>query len=118
MKIYDYLPSESDVKKYLFPIWSKDLSNYNSTTRASLSKFFSFLETNFSHFPRTLIQVSDSEQLLGDSLMLSEKMNQSKVKVDLQVYSGLPHLFHLFGFLIPQTKLAFENINKFMNPEK
>lgn len=60
----------------------------------------------YSNFPPVLIQVSDSEQLYGDSLLIEKQMKNSKVKVSLQVWNSLPHMWQAFES--PQSSVAIK----------
>ena len=106
---YDYLPSENEIIEYLVPLWSQQQNSPNS-----LSKFFSLLDTDFSVFPPTFIQTSETSQLFGDSENLNTKLKKHGVKSQLRIYSGLPHLFPLFGFLIPQNKTLLDDLQSFV----
>jgi len=61
---------------------------------------------DYTNFPPVLIQVSDSEQLYGDSLLIEKQMKNSKVKVSFQVWNSLPHMWHAFES--PQSSEAIK----------
>jgi monoterpene epsilon-lactone hydrolase len=56
--------------------------------------------------PPLLIQVSDSEVLLDDSVRLAERARAAGVRVQLEVWPGLPHAWHIFWPFLPESKSA------------
>ncbi len=58
-------------------------------------------------FPPTYIQVGDCEILLSDSTMLHKKMVKANVRVELDVYEGMWHVFQMSPF-----KTAYEAMDK------
>ena len=69
-------------------------------------------------FPPLLIYVSDTEILLDDSKRLAERARQQGVKVDLHVWSGLPHVWPIFvAFGIPESKIALGEIAEFVKQQ-
>ena len=77
------------------------------------NKFISPLFAEYESFPETLIQVSDIEILLSDSVDLAAKMQENDNKVNLSVYRNVPHVWQIFGFL-PETKKAIREISNFL----
>ena len=62
---------------------------------------------DFTGFPPTYIQVGDLEVLMSDSSMLQKKMSKEGVKVSMDVYKGMWHVFQMGPF-----KTAVEAIEK------
>lgn len=62
---------------------------------------------DFTGFPPTYIQVGDLEVLMSDSSMLQKKMSKEGVKVSMDVYKGMWHVFQMGPF-----KTAVEAIQK------
>lgn len=77
-------------------------------------KFISPLFAEYTSFPETLIQVSDIEILLSDSVDLEKKMKANQNKVTLSIYNNVPHVWQIFGFL-PETKQAIREIGDFVS---
>lgn len=68
--------------------------------------------------PPLLIYVSDTEVLLDDSRRLAERARQHGVKVDLQVWSKLPHVWPIFVALgIPESKIVLGEIAEFVKQQ-
>jgi epsilon-lactone hydrolase len=72
---------------------------------------------DFHGFPPLLIQVGTDEILLGDSILLAEKAKADGVQVELKVWEGMWHVWHLLGDLVPESKLAFEEIRQFVHAQ-
>ena len=68
---------------------------------------------DFSDFPPMLIQVGSLEMLLSDSLTVTEKARAKGRKVRLTVYEDMFHVFQLSGMLIPESKKAWNEVEKF-----
>ena len=64
--------------------------------------------------PPILIQVGSEEILLDDSLALAEKAKAGGVEVTLRVWDGMWHVWHALGNLIPESRMAFEEIGQFV----
>jgi monoterpene epsilon-lactone hydrolase len=70
---------------------------------------------DFTGLPPLFIQVSSSEILLDDAKRVTESAKKSGVKVELEIWDGLPHVWHFCAGILPEGKQALQNINKFMN---
>ncbi len=62
----------------------------------------------FDGFCPTLIQVGTAEVLYSESLTVAEKMEKAGVDVTLTEYSGMWHVFQLFGDFLPEGKAAWD----------
>lgn len=69
---------------------------------------------DFSLFPPTLIHVGSSEVLLDDALRLEGVAKQSGVEVTLKIWHGLPHVFQLFAFFVPEGRQSLEELGSFI----
>ncbi len=67
----------------------------------------------FNSFCPTLIQVGSDEVLNSDSKTVYEKMKSAGVEVTLSEYSGMWHVFQLFGDLLPEGKTAWAEAGAF-----
>jgi len=68
----------------------------------------------FKGFPPLLIQVGREEVLLDDSLRVAEKAREAGVDVTLSVWDGVWHVWPALGDLIPESRLAFEEMGRFL----
>lgn len=65
--------------------------------------------------PPLLIQVGDRETVLDDSRMFAEKALAARVKVDLQVWDGMIHVFQLYASELAEARQAIDSIGKFLS---
>lgn len=73
------------------------------------------LYANLDELPPLLIQVADKEQLYDDSKLLAEKAKFQGVGVTLEVYKNVPHVFHFFGGVLKDARVAINSIALFIN---
>lgn len=76
--------------------------------------YISPLFGEYENFPPMLIQVGTHEMLLSDSVSLAEKAKKAGVDVTLTQYEGMFHVFQMVGYLIPESKKAWEEIGGFI----
>ncbi len=63
--------------------------------------------------PPMLIHVGTEEILLEDAQRLAEKAAQAGVEVELKVWDGMWHVFHLFGAVLSHARRAHREIGRF-----
>lgn len=68
-----------------------------------------------SKFPPTLLQVSAAESLVHDSVKFSNRLIDAGVQTKLNVWPGLPHVWHAFLGLIPEAEEAIREIAEFLD---
>jgi monoterpene epsilon-lactone hydrolase len=67
-------------------------------------------------FPPLLIQAGSDEILLDDAIALAEKAKADGVDVTLKIWDGLWHVWQVLGDLIPESRMAFEEVGVFLRP--
>ena len=75
------------------------------------------LHANLEGLPPLLIHVGDAETLLDDSTRIAEKAKKSGVKVELEIWPEMPHVWHLFAPFLPEGQQAIEKIGKFVQQQ-
>jgi monoterpene epsilon-lactone hydrolase len=65
-------------------------------------------------WPPVLIQVGDTECLLGDSERMAESLNRDGGYCELQVWPGQVHVFHWFAPFLPEANAALRHIGDFV----
>jgi monoterpene epsilon-lactone hydrolase len=65
-------------------------------------------------WPPVLIQVGDTECLLGDSERLAEAVRAAGVPCELQIWPGQVHVFPAFFPLIPEGRQAIRYAGSFL----
>ncbi len=91
----------------------KNVENWYAPDHDYTNPLISPVFANFKNFPETLIQVSDIEILLSDSIAISSKLKNDNNGVKLSIYKNLPHVWQIFGFL-PESKKAVQEISNFL----
>ncbi|HLX37657.1 MAG TPA: alpha/beta hydrolase fold domain-containing protein, partial [Candidatus Binataceae bacterium] len=61
-----------------------------------------------------LIQVGDAETLLDDSNRVAARAKTHGVKVDLEVWDEMFHVWHAFAKILPEGQQAIDKIGKFV----
>ena len=72
------------------------------------------LHANFRGLPPMLIHVGDAEILLDDSTRVAERAKLAGVKVELEVWDDMIHVWHVFAKLLPEGQQAIDKIGKFV----
>ena len=69
---------------------------------------------DYAGFPPMLLQVGSIEVLLSDSEMVYENARKHGVDCQLTVYNGMFHVFQAAMDLLPESKLAWQEIGQFL----
>jgi len=72
------------------------------------------LHADLRGLPPLFIQVGDSETLLDDSTRVAEKAKTAGVKVDLEIWPEMPHVWQLFAPFLPEGQQAIDKIGKYV----
>ena len=72
------------------------------------------LYADLTGLPSILIQTGDAETLLDDSVLFAEKAKKCGVDVEIDVWPGMFHVFQIFGYLMPESKMALKKIGHFI----
>jgi acetyl esterase/lipase len=72
------------------------------------------LHANYEGLPPLLIQVGATETLLDDSTRVAEKARAAGVKVDLEVWDEMIHVWHVFAKLLPEGQQAIDRIGQYV----
>ncbi len=75
------------------------------------------LHADLRGLPPLLIQVGSSETLLDDATRVAERAKSAGVKVDLEVWSEMIHVWQLFAPILPEGQQAIEKIGKFIREQ-
>ena len=77
--------------------------------------YISPLFGDFTGLPPTLIHVGTNEVLLDDSRQLATRMDACGVEVDIDIYEGMWHVWHMFD--IPEARAAMRKIQWFVDTQ-
>ena len=69
---------------------------------------------NVAGLPPALIHVGDDEILLSDSTRFADKLREAGIKVELEVFPELWHVFHLFVGKMPESRVAIDKIGAYI----
>jgi acetyl esterase/lipase len=72
------------------------------------------LYADFRGLPPLLIQVGEAETLLDDSTRVAERAKAAGVKVDLEVWDEMIHVWHVFAKLLPEGQQAIDRIGQYV----
>ena len=65
-------------------------------------------------FPPTLIQAGTKEILLSGAVRQYQKLDMAGIPVKLDLYEGMWHIFQVFNYDLPESKLARQKVRKFL----
>lgn len=72
---------------------------------------------DYSGFCPTYIQIGTAEVLYSESITISEKLKAAGVDVTVTEYSGMWHVFQLFGNLLPEGRDAWKRAGDFASKQ-
>lgn len=81
-----------------------------SETDPRLSPLFA----KFPNCPPVLLQASQSEILLDDTLRMADRLRAQRAEVSVQTLPDAPHVWQLFCPLLPEARLALEDAATFL----
>lgn len=64
--------------------------------------------------PPLLLQIGSIETLLDDSTVLAKRAKEAGVKVEVEVWDDMPHVWHHFAPILPEARQAIEHIGEFV----
>jgi acetyl esterase/lipase len=64
--------------------------------------------------PPLLIQVGEAETLLDDSNRIAERAKAAGVKVSLEVWPEMIHVWQMFAAVLPEGQRAIDGMGKFV----
>jgi monoterpene epsilon-lactone hydrolase len=67
--------------------------------------------------PPSLIQVGSDEVLRDDSVRLATRLRAAGVRVVLEIWPRMPHVWHAFAPLVPESRRAIARIGAFVRGE-
>ncbi|SFB20471.1 Acetyl esterase/lipase [Amycolatopsis marina] len=76
------------------------------------------LTADKSHWPPLLIQVGDTECLLGDAERLTESVRTCGGSAELQVWPGQIHVFQAFADYLPEGRAALRSAGAFLRAHR
>jgi len=71
------------------------------------------LNADLSGLPPLLIQVGSAEILLDDATRLAAQAGAADVSTRLEIWPNMPHVWHLFGFMLSEGRDAIQSAGAF-----
>ena len=72
------------------------------------------LYADLTGLPPLLIQVGDAETLLDDAVRLAQRAEAAGVKVNIDVWEEMIHVWQLFAQMLPEGREAIDRIGAFL----
>ena len=64
--------------------------------------------------PPILVQVGENEVMLSDAIRLAGHLGENRVRVSLEVWPGMFHVWHMFAAILPEGMQALRNAVQFL----
>lgn len=96
------------------PMILRTARNYLGEHGNPLDPLASPLFGNLRGLPPLLLQVGDRETVLDDSIRFADKARAAGVKVELEVYDNMIHVFQQFADILPDARHAIDSIGRFL----
>lgn len=101
------------------PVFGNSMDNmlYHSTYVGEddpRNPYISPMFGDYHGFPPMLMQVGSDEVLLDDTVIVAKKARKEGTKVRLSIYEGMFHDFQMAGDLMPESKKAWEEVERFL----
>ena len=65
--------------------------------------------------PPIMIQIGESEVMLSDAVRLATHLAENRVRVSLEVWPGMFHVWHMFAAILPEGMQALETAAAFLD---
>jgi len=94
----------------LLPVFAAKYYGQHDPKHPYISPLFG----DFTGIPPVLIQVSDTETILDDSLRIARRMKGDGVNVNIEVWNDCMHVWQFLGGLMPEANRAITKIGDFV----
>jgi acetyl esterase/lipase len=64
--------------------------------------------------PPILVQIGESEVMLSDAMRLATHLAENRVRVSLEVWPGMFHVWHMFAAILPEGMQALQGAAAFL----
>lgn len=90
------------------------LSRYFARARDPYDPLISPLHGDFSGLPPLMVTAGSTEVLRDDARRVARRAREHGVPVLYEEWRGMPHVFQLFAFWLPEAKVAYRHMAKFV----
>ncbi len=80
----------------------------------SKNPLISPIHADYSGIPPMLIQVGDAEILLDDATRVTERAKAAGVKVEMEAWPEMFHVWHVFAKILPEGQQAIDRIGSYV----
>jgi acetyl esterase/lipase len=91
------------------------LSRYFARERDPYHPLVSPLHGDFTGLPPLMITAGSTEVLRDDARRVAQRAHDHGVDVHYEEWRGMPHVFQLFAFWLPEAKAAYRHMAKFVH---
>lgn len=91
------------------------LARYFRRNRDPYHPLVSPLHGDFSGLPPLMIMAGSTEVLRDDSRRLAQRAHDHGVQVLYEEWRGMPHVFQMFAMWLPEAKMAYRHMAKFVS---
>ena len=91
------------------------LSRYFARARDPYHPLISPLHGDFSGLPPIMITAGSTEVLRDDARRVAQRAHEHGVDVHYEEWRGMPHVFQLFAFWLPEARAAYRHMAKFVH---
>ena len=71
------------------------------------------INADLSGLPPLLLQVGSIETLLDDTNELANRARAAGVHVEVDVWDGMPHVWHMYSDILPEARQAIQRVGEF-----
>ena len=64
--------------------------------------------------PPNHVQIGEAELMLSDAIRLASHLGENRVRVTLEVWPGMFHVWHMFQSELAEGRQAIENAARFL----
>ncbi|HUA32643.1 MAG TPA: alpha/beta hydrolase [Candidatus Binataceae bacterium] len=75
------------------------------------------IHADFHGLPPLLIQVGEAEILLDDSTRVAERAKAHGVKVELEIWDEMVHVWHVFAKILPEGQQAIDKLGAYVRAQ-
>jgi len=72
------------------------------------------IHADYKGIPPMLLQVGDAEVLLDDSTRVADRAKAAGVKVELEAWPEMFHVWHVFAKILPEGQQAIDRIGAYV----
>lgn len=96
---------------------AEEVALYYTDAENLRNPLISPIYANLQGLPPVLIQVGSEEILLDDAKTLAQKIKEVGGEIELKIWEGMWHVWHIAGMVLPESEKALEEIAGFLRAQ-